>query len=199
MSAPRIQVGSSAGFSNASGKGDAGFRSVDASFPGGITGSHDLHQPRVRQRASVLEAMVRDKIHLGTALDGQARSLIAACRETGGEVQLTAEPVGPDLPGPLLTAAIVTALSGPPPEQLVVSLSAAPTASPPAAATEQLVTISLYIKSPPTQRALEALVEPHGGTVLRGPDFLSVQVSGSAVSPEKGTTADPNHLVESSQ
>ena len=173
-------------------------------FLAGIAdGSYDLHQPRVRQRASVLEAMVRDDIHLGTALDGQARSLIAACREAGGEVQFNAEPDGPDLPGPLLTAAIVTALSGPAPEQLVVSLSPAPTADPPATATatatEQLVTISLFIKPPQAQRALEALVEPLGGTVLRGPDFLLVQVSGSAVSPEKGTTADVNHLVESSR
>lgn len=169
-------------------------------FLAGIAdGSHDPHNPDVRQHASVLEAMVRDDIHLGTALNAQARSLIAACREAGGEVQFNAEPDGPDLPGPLLTAAIVTALSGPPPEQLVVTLSPAPTTSPPTTTTEQIVTISLFIKPPRAQRALEALAEPLGGTVLRGPNFLLVQVSGSAVSPEKGTSADLNHLVESSR
>lgn len=168
-------------------------------FLAGINdGSLDPHDPQVRQRASVLAAMVRDDIHLGTALGVQARSLVAACREAGGDVQFNAEPDCPDLPGALLTAVIVTALSGPRPEQLILTISPAHrTTTPTTGKPGHAVTVSLFIKPVLHRQALEALSAPLGGTIQLGPNFLLLTVSGAAaMSPEQGTGPGLGSLVK---
>ena len=160
-------------------------------------GSLDPRDLKVRQHSSVLEAMVRDDIHLGKALSIEARSLIAKCRQAGGDVQFNAEPDCPDLPGFLLTQVIVIALSGQPPEQLVMTLSPTPHTGPATGTSARAVTISLFIRPALHQDALEALAGPLGGTVLRGPNFLLLRVTGSAnMSPQRGTGAVLNSVVE---
>ena len=145
----------------------------------------------VRQRATVLEAAVRDDIRLGVTLDERARTLIADARSTGRQVEINAEPEAvATLPPGLVSRLLVAALDrGDLPRRVVLTVSW-PQGGP--------VTVSLFVSLSELAPDLLTLADQIGASVVTGTSFYLLRVTvDPARSPQMGTSDEPRIPVDS--
>src|SRR5664279_1960938 len=121
---------------------------------GVAAGDLDPADPAIRQRATVLEAAVRDDIRLGACLDDRARTLVAHARTCGRQIEINAEPdVTGLLPADLISRLLKAALDDDPPDRTVLTVSES---------TAGEVTASLLVAPAPTGNGLRSLADAVG-------------------------------------